>query len=86
MFLYWFFLRVILFNCCHHFLSSLRCSVGLFNGGVCNGEDWKRILIQWLTLLKVMKNPRSFRFSQFVNDVLQNRLAKLLNLNNPRFF
>lgn len=26
-----------------------------------------------------MKNPMSFRFSQFLNDVLQNRLARLLN-------
>lgn len=26
-----------------------------------------------------MKNPRSFRFSQFLNDVLQNRLARLFD-------
>lgn len=26
-----------------------------------------------------MKNPRSFCFSQFLNDILQNRLARLLN-------
>ncbi|KAL1222676.1 hypothetical protein V5N11_004427 [Cardamine amara subsp. amara] len=47
--------------------------VGLYNGGACKGEEWKGLLIQWLTLLKLMKNPRSCCFSQFVNDVLQNR-------------
>lgn len=76
--LYLLFLSVILFNCYHH-LFSLLCSVGSYNGRVCKGDDWKSVLIQWLTLLKLMKNPRSFRFSQFVNDVLQNRLARLLN-------
>uniref|UniRef100_A0A1J3E191 U3 small nucleolar RNA-associated protein 20 n=1 Tax=Noccaea caerulescens TaxID=107243 RepID=A0A1J3E191_NOCCA len=47
--------------------------VGLFNAQVCKGEDWKEVLKQWLTLVKLMKNPRSFCFSQFLNDVLQNR-------------
>ncbi|KAJ4916552.1 ARM repeat superfamily protein [Raphanus sativus] len=47
--------------------------VGLYDGGVCKGEKWKGLLKQWLTLLKLMKNPRSSRFSQFVNDVLQYR-------------
>ncbi|VVA98293.1 unnamed protein product [Arabis nemorensis] len=47
--------------------------VGLYNGGACRGEEWKGLLIQWLTLLKLMKNPRSSCFSQFVNDVMQNR-------------
>ncbi|ESQ54097.1 hypothetical protein EUTSA_v10024182mg [Eutrema salsugineum] len=53
--------------------SENPMSVGLFNAQVCKGEDWKKVLIQWLTLLKLMKNPRSFRFSQFLNVVLQNR-------------
>ncbi|XP_010445040.1 PREDICTED: U3 small nucleolar RNA-associated protein 20-like [Camelina sativa] len=53
--------------------SENALSVGSYNRQVCKGEDWKRILIQWLTLLKLMKNTRSFCFSQFVNDVLQNR-------------
>ncbi|ESQ34339.1 hypothetical protein EUTSA_v10009353mg [Eutrema salsugineum] len=47
--------------------------VGLYNGGACKGEEWKGLLIQWLALLKLMKHPRSSRFSQFVNDVMQNR-------------
>ncbi|XP_010423069.1 PREDICTED: U3 small nucleolar RNA-associated protein 20-like [Camelina sativa] len=47
--------------------------VGLYNGGACKGEEWKGLLIQWLTLLKLMKNPRSCCFSQFVNDVMENR-------------
>uniref|UniRef100_A0A1J3F7J7 U3 small nucleolar RNA-associated protein 20 n=2 Tax=Noccaea caerulescens TaxID=107243 RepID=A0A1J3F7J7_NOCCA len=47
--------------------------VGLYNGRACKGKEWKGLLKQWLTLLKLMKNPRSSRFSQFVSDVLQNR-------------
>ncbi|XP_023633717.1 U3 small nucleolar RNA-associated protein 20 isoform X2 [Capsella rubella] len=53
--------------------SENPVSVGSYNGRVCKGEDWKTLLIQWLTLLKLMKNPRSFCFNQFLNDVLQNR-------------
>ncbi|EOA25292.1 hypothetical protein CARUB_v10018607mg [Capsella rubella] len=51
--------------------NTLR--VGFYNGGACKGEEWKGLLIQWLTLLKLMKNPRSSCCSQFVNDVMQNR-------------
>ncbi|KAG7592924.1 Armadillo-type fold [Arabidopsis thaliana x Arabidopsis arenosa] len=47
--------------------------VGLFKGGACKGEEWKQILIQWMILLKLMKNTGSSRTSLFVNDVLQNR-------------
>uniref|UniRef100_A0A0D3DH41 Uncharacterized protein n=1 Tax=Brassica oleracea var. oleracea TaxID=109376 RepID=A0A0D3DH41_BRAOL len=48
-------------------------SVGLFNAQVCKGDDWRNVLKQWLTLLKLMKNPKSFQFSEFLNNVLQNR-------------
>ncbi|KAF8097526.1 hypothetical protein N665_0286s0035 [Sinapis alba] len=48
-------------------------SVGKFNAQICRGEDWTKVLKQWLTLLKLMKNPRSFQFSEFLNNVLQNR-------------
>ncbi|KAJ0262956.1 ARM repeat superfamily protein [Hirschfeldia incana] len=48
-------------------------SVGLFNVEVCKGEDWRNVVKQWLTLLKLMKNPKSFQFSEFLNSVLQNR-------------
>ncbi|KAL0814388.1 hypothetical protein Bca101_070831 [Brassica carinata] len=44
--------------------------VGLYNSEACKGEEWKGLLKQSLALLKLMKNPRSSRFSQFVNDVL----------------
>ncbi|EOA39466.1 hypothetical protein CARUB_v10008061mg, partial [Capsella rubella] len=47
--------------------------VGLFNGEACKGNEWKKLLVQWLTLVKLMKNPRSTRFSQMLYDVLQNR-------------
>ncbi|EFH69737.1 predicted protein [Arabidopsis lyrata subsp. lyrata] len=47
--------------------------VGLFKGGACKGEEWKPLLIQWMILLKLMKNTGSSRTSLFVNDVLQNR-------------
>ncbi|KAL0795429.1 hypothetical protein Bca101_066806 [Brassica carinata] len=51
--------------------NSLR--VGLYNYGACTGKEWKGLLKQLLTLLKLMKNTRSSRFSQFANDVLQYR-------------
>ncbi|XP_020868571.1 small subunit processome component 20 homolog [Arabidopsis lyrata subsp. lyrata] len=47
--------------------------VGLFKGGVCKGEEWKQLLIQWMILLKLMKYTGSSRTSLFVNDVLQDR-------------
>ncbi|CAH8355708.1 unnamed protein product [Eruca vesicaria subsp. sativa] len=48
-------------------------SVGKFSEHVYKGEVWRNVLKQWLTLLKLMKNPKSFRFSEFLNSVLQNR-------------
>lgn len=39
------------------------------------------MLEQSLALLKLMKNPRSSRVSQFVNDVVQYRLAPNVLLN-----
>ncbi|KAJ0257757.1 hypothetical protein HA466_0085710 [Hirschfeldia incana] len=47
--------------------------VGLYNSEACKGKEWKGLLKQSLALLKLMKNQRSSRFSQFVNDVLQYR-------------
>ncbi|CAA7036210.1 unnamed protein product [Microthlaspi erraticum] len=61
------FLRFLGYN------SENPMRVGLYNGGACKGEDWKKLLVQWLNLLKLMRNPKSSGFSQFVNDVLQNR-------------
>ncbi|KAH0878443.1 hypothetical protein HID58_065837 [Brassica napus] len=53
--------------------SENPLSVGLYYSEACKGEEWKRLLKQWLALLKLMMNTRSSRFSQFVNDVLQYR-------------
>ncbi|RID46506.1 hypothetical protein BRARA_I03160 [Brassica rapa] len=47
--------------------------VGLYNSEACKGKEWKGLLEQSLALLKLMKNPRSSRVSQFVNDVMQYR-------------
>ncbi|CAJ1855344.1 unnamed protein product [Sphenostylis stenocarpa] len=69
-------------------------SVGLFDSIACEGKEWKSILKEWLNLLKLMKNPKSFYCSQFLKDVLQNRLmcngimdlldsAMLLEENDP---
>ncbi|KAK8473806.1 hypothetical protein PHAVU_001G253000 [Phaseolus vulgaris] len=55
-------------------------SVGLFDSGSCEGKEWKTILKEWLNLLKLMKNPKSFYCSQFLKEVLQNRL---LEENDP---
>ncbi|KFK44281.1 hypothetical protein AALP_AA1G237800 [Arabis alpina] len=53
--------------------SENSTRVGLYNGEACKGEEWKKLLIQWLNLLKLMKNLNSSRLSLFVNDVLKNR-------------
>ncbi|KAK0607559.1 hypothetical protein LWI29_016732 [Acer saccharum] len=49
-------------------------SVGSFNSHICKGKEWKGVLKEWLNLLKLMRNPKSFYRSQFLKDVLQNRL------------
>ncbi|XP_058787152.1 uncharacterized protein LOC131661580 [Vicia villosa] len=51
-------------------------SVGLFDSHACKGKEWKLILKEWLNLLKLMKNPKSFYLSQFIKEVLQNRLIE----------
>ncbi|KAH9620789.1 hypothetical protein KSS87_018169 [Heliosperma pusillum] len=50
------------------------CSVGAFDSQVCSGSDWKLALVEWLNLLKLMKNSRSFYRSLFLKEVLVNRL------------
>ncbi|KAK3414702.1 hypothetical protein EUGRSUZ_H00031 [Eucalyptus grandis] len=55
-------------------------SVGSFDSHACKGKQWKGILKEWLNLLKLMRNPKSFYWSQFLKEVLQNRL---LDDNDP---
>ncbi|KAK7331456.1 hypothetical protein VNO77_25681 [Canavalia gladiata] len=55
-------------------------SVGLFDSQGCKGKEWKTVLKEWLNLLKLMKNPKSFYCSQFLKEVLQNRF---LEENDP---
>lgn len=54
--------------------AKWNCSVGLFDSHACKGKEWKAILKEWLNLLKLMKNPKSFYCGQFLKDVLQHRL------------
>ncbi|OMO92169.1 Down-regulated-in-metastasis protein [Corchorus capsularis] len=54
--------------------SDNLVSVQSFNSDIREGKEWKAILKEWLSLLKLMRNPRSFYRSQFLKDVLQNRL------------
>ncbi|XVF29034.1 hypothetical protein REPUB_Repub15cG0084600 [Reevesia pubescens] len=54
--------------------SNNLVSTGSFNSDIYEGKEWKGILKEWLSLLKLMRNPRSFYRSQFLKDVLQNRL------------
>ncbi|KAL6992171.1 hypothetical protein U1Q18_010278 [Sarracenia purpurea var. burkii] len=49
-------------------------SVGSFNTQAVKGKEWKNILKEWLTLLKLMRNPKSFYRGQFLKEVLQYRL------------
>ncbi|XP_058180952.1 uncharacterized protein LOC131299427 isoform X1 [Rhododendron vialii] len=51
-------------------------SVGSFNTQAVKGKEWKNVLKEWLTLLKLMRNPRSFYRSQFLKEVLQYRLLE----------
>ncbi|KAE9587003.1 hypothetical protein Lalb_Chr23g0269101 [Lupinus albus] len=57
-----------------------NCSVGLFDSQTCKGKEWKLVLKEWLNLLKLVKNLNSFDCSQFLKEVLQNRL---LEENDP---
>ncbi|KMT14841.1 hypothetical protein BVRB_3g065640 isoform B [Beta vulgaris subsp. vulgaris] len=45
-----------------------------FDSQVCGVKDWKLVLMEWLNLLKLMKNSRSFYKSQLLKEVLINRL------------
>ncbi|XP_031259480.1 small subunit processome component 20 homolog isoform X1 [Pistacia vera] len=54
--------------------STDLTGVGSFNSDICKGKEWKGVLKEWLNLLKLMRNPKSFYRSQFLKDVLQNRL------------
>ncbi|ONI16067.1 hypothetical protein PRUPE_3G077100 [Prunus persica] len=49
-------------------------SIGSFNPSVCKGKEWKGVLKEWLNLLKLMHNLKSFYQNQFLKEVLQNRL------------
>ncbi|KAL2923314.1 Small subunit processome component 20-like protein [Bienertia sinuspersici] len=49
-------------------------SLESFDDHICWGKDWKLVLMEWLNLLKLMKNSRSFYRSQQLKDVLVNRL------------
>ncbi|XP_071696721.1 uncharacterized protein [Rutidosis leptorrhynchoides] len=45
-----------------------------------NGKEWKGVLEDWLNLLKLMHNPKSFYRSEFLKEVL---LYRLLDENDP---
>lgn len=57
-------------------MKAVNCSVGSFIPDVCKGKEWKVVLKEWLNLLKLMRNLKSFYRSQFLKDVLQNRLVQ----------
>ncbi|KAE8688414.1 small subunit processome component 20-like protein isoform X2 [Hibiscus syriacus] len=54
--------------------SDNPVSSGSFNSDIYEGKEWKGILKEWLSLLKMMRNPGAFYRSQFLKDVLQYRL------------
>jgi U3 small nucleolar RNA-associated protein 20 len=49
-------------------------SVKTYESHVCKGKEWQGILKEWLNLLILMKNTKSFYLSQFLKEVLQFRL------------
>lgn len=55
-------------------------SVRSYSSQASKRKEWKGVLEDWLNLLKLMRNPKSFYLSQFLKDVLQYRL---LDENDP---
>ncbi|KAM7486094.1 hypothetical protein LguiA_002103 [Lonicera macranthoides] len=49
-------------------------SVKSYDSQVCKGKEWKLVLKEWLNLLILMRNSKSFYLSQFLKEVLQYRL------------
>lgn len=54
---------------------SGKCSVELYNQEGCKGKEWKSVLQEWLSLFRLMRNPRSFYLNQFFKEVLLYRFA-----------
>ncbi|KAM3327222.1 small subunit processome component 20 isoform X1 [Capsicum chacoense] len=51
-------------------------SVDLYNQERCKGKEWKSVLQEWLSLFRLMRNPRSFYLNQFFKEVLMYRLLE----------
>lgn len=51
-------------------------SVELYNQEDCKGKEWKRVLQEWLSLFRLMRNPRSFYLNKFFKEVLLYRLLE----------
>ncbi|CAN4120834.1 unnamed protein product [Withania somnifera] len=51
-------------------------SLQLYNQEVCKGKEWKSVLQEWLSLFRLMRNPRSFYLNQFFKEVLLYRLLE----------
>lgn len=67
-----------MFLICFFSFAKRNCSVGLFDSRACKGKEWKAILKEWLNLLRLMNNSKSFYLSDFLKEVLQNRLMSCL--------
>nr|XP_018626916.1 small subunit processome component 20 homolog isoform X2 [Nicotiana tomentosiformis] len=51
-------------------------SVELYNPEGCKGKEWKAVLQEWLSLYRLMRNPRSFYLNQFFKEVLLYRILE----------
>ncbi|KAL3360047.1 hypothetical protein AABB24_016514 [Solanum stoloniferum] len=51
-------------------------SVELYNQEGSKGKEWKSVLQEWLSLFRLMRNPRSFYLNQFFKEVLLYRLLE----------
>lgn len=51
-------------------------SVELYNQEGCKGKEWKGVLQEWLSLFRLMRNPRSFYLNLFFKEVLLYRLLE----------
>lgn len=49
-------------------------SVEVYNLQKCKGKEWKEALKEWLSLFRLMRNPKSFFLGQFLKEVFLYRL------------
>ncbi|GAB2295684.1 hypothetical protein Dimus_029838 [Dionaea muscipula] len=55
-------------------------NVGSFDSHICRARNWKAVLIEWLKLLGLMRDPRSFYCNKLLKEVF---IIRLLDADDP---